>query len=248
MSEVRAVMFDLFETLIFPPSLRLRRVFLSRNRIDWPDEFNTEQLLAFPLAYFTHAMGIDFSTARDCQLITQYGSTEEMLYTLAQSSQKKPDAGILNNTIKLFNFWIEHCYLKHGIDQLLAWLKIQGVKLILISNLSLPWKAVLTKLDIHKYFDLQLLSFEVGYRKPDTNIFRLALDAIQVLPRHAIMIGDNYRSDIRPAMALGMKAFRVNFSHGINFSDIIEIFKYRIIPIMSVQKLNNKLRREIAHA
>ena len=49
-----------------------------------------------------------------------------------------------------------------------------------------------------------------GARKPDSRIFTYALNLLGVEACDALMIGDNFEADIKPALALGMKVFHVN--------------------------------------
>ncbi len=61
-----------------------------------------------------------------------------------------------------------------------------------------------------KYFKFMILSEEVGFQKPDKEIFQLALDRARVDdPSEAWMIGDRVDTDIGPSRSLGMKAVRV---------------------------------------
>ncbi len=46
-------------------------------------------------------------------------------------------------------------------------------------------------------------------RKPDLEIFRLALQRAGCLPEEAAMVGDRIDNDIRPAKALGMSTIRI---------------------------------------
>jgi putative hydrolase of the HAD superfamily len=46
--------------------------------------------------------------------------------------------------------------------------------------------------------------------KPDPRIFLCALDLLRIQAQEALMIGDNMETDIKPALALGMRAFHVN--------------------------------------
>jgi putative hydrolase of the HAD superfamily len=50
---------------------------------------------------------------------------------------------------------------------------------------------------------------DCGARKPDAKIFTHALNLLHVHACDALMIGDNFETDIKPALALGMKAFHV---------------------------------------
>lgn len=61
-----------------------------------------------------------------------------------------------------------------------------------------------------KFFKFMILSEEVGFKKPDREIFLLALDKARIEdPSEAWMIGDRVDTDIGPSKALGMKAIRV---------------------------------------
>lgn len=63
-------------------------------------------------------------------------------------------------------------------------------------------------------FSVVVSSFDVGLKKPDPAIFRLALDRAEAKPEEAIMIGDRLDNDIAPAKALGMKTVWVRQGFG----------------------------------
>ena len=54
--------------------------------------------------------------------------------------------------------------------------------------------------------DAWQLSYRTGTPKPDPAMFVAALRALDVLPADAVMIGDDLDKDVRPALALGMRA------------------------------------------
>lgn len=58
---------------------------------------------------------------------------------------------------------------------------------------------------IGKYFDVVVASAEVGYAKPDFEIFNIALEQAGCEPSESVMIGDRLDNDIVPAKKLGMK-------------------------------------------
>ncbi len=62
---------------------------------------------------------------------------------------------------------------------------------------------------IAKYFDFMILSEEVGFKKPDKEMFLLALDKARADASEAWMIGDRVDTDVGPSRSLGMKAIRV---------------------------------------
>ena len=54
-----------------------------------------------------------------------------------------------------------------------------------------------------------ILSEEVGFKKPDREIFLLALDKARVEPSEACMVGDRVDTDVGPSRMLGMKSVRI---------------------------------------
>lgn len=56
-----------------------------------------------------------------------------------------------------------------------------------------------------EYFDLMIISAEVGFSKPDPLLFREALYKAQTTADRCMMIGDKLTNDIAPAKALGFK-------------------------------------------
>ena len=66
-----------------------------------------------------------------------------------------------------------------------------------------------TTWELAKYFKFMILSEEVGFKKPDREIFLLALDRARIEPSDAWMIGDRVDTDVGPSRTLGMKAVRV---------------------------------------
>jgi putative hydrolase of the HAD superfamily len=51
---------------------------------------------------------------------------------------------------------------------------------------------------------------DCGARKPDAEIFTYALNLLRVQAFEVLMIGDDFEIDIKPALAIGMKAFHVS--------------------------------------
>ena len=59
---------------------------------------------------------------------------------------------------------------------------------------------------IDDYFDVILISEIEGVRKPELEIFQLALDRLGVLAQNSIFVGDNPTADISGAKNAGMRA------------------------------------------
>ncbi len=71
----------------------------------------------------------------------------------------------------------------------------------------------LQTLELTKYFDEFIFSEEVGSRKPDRGIFLHALEKFDKSIDRFLYVGNSFRSDVRGAMKVGMKACWLNRSN-----------------------------------
>lgn len=77
--------------------------------------------------------------------------------------------------------------------------------LMLVTNFYGNMNSVLKEFGIDRYFTGIVESAVEGVRKPNPDIFRLAVNRLGVLPADAVMIGDSLSKDILPAMEVGCK-------------------------------------------
>lgn len=68
----------------------------------------------------------------------------------------------------------------------------------------------LKKMRIQRYFKEIIVSKEVGVSKPDSKIFKIACDKLNVQSKKCVMCGDQYKTDIIGAINSGMSAIWVN--------------------------------------
>lgn len=110
-----------------------------------------------------------------------------------------------------------------GAKSMLERISSIGGKMAVLSN---GFKEVqyykLERSGIRDFFSDIIISEEVGYQKPDPNIFRIALERLcgytqQENPKgwdeakeHTLMIGDDYTNDIEGAQAFGIDQFFYN--------------------------------------
>jgi HAD superfamily hydrolase (TIGR01509 family) len=83
-----------------------------------------------------------------------------------------------------------------------------GLKVGVVAN-SWPDPGRVLRADAERYglaggIDVMVLSEEVGVRKPDAEIFRIACRQLGVEPREAMYVGDNLETDVRGAAGAGM--------------------------------------------
>ena len=99
-----------------------------------------------------------------------------------------------------------HWIVEEDAHACLLRLKQAGLRLGLISNAAYARDAqrLVDKAGIRPYLEQILISADVGLRKPHEQIFRQALDAWQIAPQEAVMVGDSLAADIVGANQLGM--------------------------------------------
>ena len=87
----------------------------------------------------------------------------------------------------------------------LAALVDKGYKLGIIANQKLGTKERLDSWGLRQYFDVIATSAEIGYAKPDKEIFEKAFELAKCTAAESMMVGDRLDNDIIPAKSLGMK-------------------------------------------
>ncbi|MBO5932816.1 MAG: HAD family hydrolase [Bacteroidaceae bacterium] len=78
--------------------------------------------------------------------------------------------------------------------------------LVLVTNFYGNMNSVLKEFGIDRYFAGIVESAVEGVRKPNPDIFRIAVNRLGVLPADTVMIGDSLSKDILPAMEVGCKS------------------------------------------
>jgi HAD superfamily hydrolase (TIGR01662 family) len=102
--------------------------------------------------------------------------------------------------------------LREGAEAVLVALKASGYRTAILSNT--PWgtssrlwhEEVERYTSIYRLCDALVFCGDCGYRKPNPAAFIFCLSRLGVSPADAIMIGDNYDSDIIGAKRIGCRA------------------------------------------
>ncbi len=84
----------------------------------------------------------------------------------------------------------------------------KNYKMTYFSNDLKDWSSFLrSKFNLNEIFDVIIISGEVGYRKPDNNIFQILFERTQSLPEDCIFVDDKLKN-LRVAAKLGIKTIR----------------------------------------
>jgi HAD superfamily hydrolase (TIGR01549 family) len=70
-----------------------------------------------------------------------------------------------------------------------------GIRICLLSNAGVPIRDVLDREGVTAWYDEIVLSYEVGFVKPDPRIFEAALAALDLPASEVLMVGDNANDD-----------------------------------------------------
>ncbi len=84
---------------------------------------------------------------------------------------------------------------------------------------------------LNKYFSYFFISSEVGYSKPQKEIFEIACKTLKVKPENCIMIGDKYEVDIEGSINAGMQGIWINrnkktSNYKLQIANLNELIKY----------------------
>ncbi|KAK6931219.1 Haloacid dehalogenase-like hydrolase [Dillenia turbinata] len=91
-----------------------------------------------------------------------------------------------------------------GTSETMHLLKNAGVKLAVVSNFDTRLRKLLEDLNVLELFDAVIISSEVGYEKPDPEIFKAALAQVRVDAGRAVHVGDDEKADKQGAAAVGI--------------------------------------------
>lgn len=84
-------------------------------------------------------------------------------------------------------------------------LKARGYRLGIIANQNPGLEERLEDWGLRQYFDVIVSSAEIGYAKPDREIFEKAFEMAGCTAEESVMVGDRLDNDILPAKEIGMK-------------------------------------------
>lgn len=194
---VRAVFFDLYETLIteFANGKRLSkrsydymyRLGLSEAEFkqEWSTRFERRMNGHFP---DYHSVIHDILDSRSMPYPQEH---VEFLYQSRVSEKKIPF-----NTIS------------KEICRMLELLRKRGLKLGLISNCSEEEVISFGQSELAPYFDDVIFSYKVGVAKPNVEIYRLACDRLFVTPLDSLFIGDGGSDELSGAGSAGLRPYQ----------------------------------------
>jgi FMN phosphatase YigB (HAD superfamily) len=84
----------------------------------------------------------------------------------------------------------------------LSWLRNEGYKISVVSNLALPYAGPAQQL-LSTHVDAEVWSFQVGTMKPDPQIYKIVSDQLLIPPQELLFVGDNLICDVHGPFQAG---------------------------------------------
>jgi putative hydrolase of the HAD superfamily len=149
------------------------------------------------------------STASDAQDVAMWRDITRRIYDRLPALSGIP-----------FDAWFEALYRRFGspeawrfyddVESSLRLLRSRGLKIGVVSNWDTRLKTISDGLGLTPLVDFIVISAEVGVRKPDPGIFRMALDRAGVRAEDAIHVGDLLEEDVEGARRAGVRAVLID--------------------------------------
>ncbi len=107
---------------------------------------------------------------------------------------------------------------------MLRGIRERGVKIALISNCFSEEVGVIKKSALFPYFDVTMLSYEQGVKKPDPEIYRRAMKALDAEASECLYVGDGGSHELEAAYEVGMKPLQAKWYLKENNRSKVKIF------------------------
>jgi putative hydrolase of the HAD superfamily len=220
-SKVKAVTFDLWETLLFEKDgSDLQRRAIRCNRLT--------QLLS--------RLGLSISVE---EVETALKETISALMKIWDKNKDVPHLDVIRiffkyasrGRLSLKSEWLDELskayvsplfkvppYLNPDAAEVLEWLMKEKKRVGIICNTGITpgteLRRFLSQAGVAKYFHVMVFSNEVGVRKPDERIFNLTARALKARPREIVHVGDNLKTDVWGSKSAGFWAVHLSGTEG----------------------------------
>jgi len=145
-------------------------------------------------------------------LLAHSGETEKFwieysrrrLIALGASSEEAGEYA-LKASMHMGEFYRPESIVPEDVRRTLPQLKDAGYILAVISNRDKPFQDVLDEHGIGEFFNFSLAAGEVNTFKPEPGIFQHALGRVNLSPKEAVYVGDNYYADVVGSRRAGLQ-------------------------------------------
>ncbi len=208
--EIKAVLFDLGETLLDFGKFSTTRAFLEGARSTYAFLRDHGQ----PVSCFAWYFFRNLVRLRTKYLIADVTRRDFDSLEVLKEVGAKLGVKLSPEDWKQFAWlWYEplsrRARIEDGLPESLACLMRMGLKLGIVSNTFVNRASLQRQLQLVgllEFFPVQLYSYEYHVRKPSTELFQIAAEKIAERPQNILFVGDRIDNDILPALKSGMRA------------------------------------------
>jgi len=194
--EYKAVIFDLFETLI----------------TEWGHEKYTQSKMCSDLGIEQDLFRLFWEEKEKDRYLGRISFADSILYVCEKCNREIDSLtleSVLHKRVKTKSACFEYLY--PDVYQLLAELKARGLKLAIVSNCSSEEVQALRESKIYPYFDEVILSYEAGMKKPDRDIYEKAVKRLGIHVKECIFVGDGGSNELEGAKNAGMEVVQAKW-------------------------------------
>lgn len=191
---IRAVVFDLYNTLVRGGGSRRETVYLDMART-----LDVDQQAFVNL----------FKETTNQRMRGELGTIEETMRTLAYQLGGSPDENAVRLTVLTWQrFHHRILWPGHSVITTLDDLRERGLRLGLLTNCSQETVIQWPSQPMAARFDATVFSCEVGMLKPEPAIYEAVCAKLGVEPSECAYVGDGADNELKGAAAGGMRVFR----------------------------------------
>jgi len=211
-SEVRAVLLDLYDTLVWS---------------DWPE---LRALIERRAGVSSRELLDAFDETRPARSVGTYGSMEgDLGMVLRAAGLEHDDALVADLASMITGFLGTGVHLWDDSLPVLRSLRSRDIRTAVVSNCDHGTRPVVERLRLEHEADAVLLSFEAGVAKPDPGIYLEALRALGATPEQAVFVDDQI-DYCDGAAAVGVRPFLIVRDSGHPAPDTTESGGREVIP------------------
>jgi putative hydrolase of the HAD superfamily len=208
MPVIQAVLFDLGETLLHYEPVDTLECFEQGARLAYEHlERNGHRLPSFARYHRRQRRAVKFAYAWS-KLTGREFNSMDLLARMHRRMHLPADGATLRDLASLFYRPLgDHARQEPETTDVLMRLRTEGMSLGLISNTFVPAHTLddhLRREGLLEFFPVRVYSCDLGVRKPNPRIFRLALERLGAEADRSLFVGDRLDVDVKGANRVGM--------------------------------------------
>ena len=208
MSETRGITLDFYQTLVRHRTGQGRGLALMEylTAAGLPSAAWEHRVLYDAFDYYGQEYRVDFSATEESAFWMQF--TDRLFRRLQVGGGAPPPVGQHAEAVRDL-MGPRSLALYEDVLPMLEWLRRSGFRMGIISNWQRGLSHFCRELGILDYFDFVVVSAEVGFEKPDIEMFEIASERMGLAPGEILHVGDNPLQDVAAATACGFQALHL---------------------------------------